>query len=190
MTISASPENEGGQIRTFLKKSFTTLKRSITVHRAMAFLLVVVLISSYWILFWSSEIDAFIVGHQTKRILGPLDRKIDVAESSGMAAARGLKDQRGRIIASAKNPSQFSDGYHRFLLPINRSYVDKLRRLNPSPVTQVIERVAARLNFISQFMLQRDADRGFLYGVFVTLLTAIVGIFLALQWWLRRKLKP
>ena len=89
---------------------------------------------------WSGDIDAALHKRQVARVLAPLDKKIAAAEAGQLSAAAGLKGQRERILQS------LGSGYHPYLLPENRIFADRLKKLNPRPFSAFIESVAAYLN--------------------------------------------
>lgn len=89
--------------------------------------------------FWLEDIDAMLHKRQTARVLAPLDKKIAAAEISQLSAATGLKGQREKILQSV------AQGYHPYLLPENRIFVDRLKRLNAHPFSGFVESVAGYL---------------------------------------------
>ena len=155
---------------------------SLTRRGVLAVLVSLVLISFYVVLYWSYDIDNLWVERQQKQILAPLEKKIAAAEKGGMAAAHGLTEQRRYIAeslaASKKNPGS----YHTRLLPENRIFVDRLRKINQQPTSSIMDNAAVWLTPLSQAMRGRDADRWFLYGFLYTLLVVLMGIRFYRRW--------
>jgi ferredoxin-type protein NapH len=166
----------------FLFRVNARLWASFTRRGVLAVLTSVVLVSFYVMLYWSYDIDTLISERQTSRIFAPLDKKIAAAEMGGLAAAAGLKDQKTKILQSINEPARFSGGYHPFLLPENRVYVDRLKKVRKQPVSAVLDGWAALLNPLSNFMRNRDADRWFLYGFLYTILVVLMGIRFYHRW--------
>lgn len=126
--------------------------------------------------FWAHDIDTRLAERRRAAILAPLDKKIAAAEAAGLAAAKGLKDQREKILQSVAEPAKFPGGYHAYLLAENRIYVERLRKVRERPFSMFADGSAAWLNPVSHLVRDRDADRWFLLGVISALLGAISGI--------------
>lgn len=163
-----------------LHRVWLRLDQSLTRRGVLAVLLSLVLINFYVLLYWSHDLDAVILAQREKKILEVLDRKI--AAARGLAAEQGLKDQRDFILKSYRETAALHGGYHRYLLPENRSFVDRLRKLNPAPLSYWVDRVAASLNPLSRLLRNRDSDRWFLYGFLYTLLVVVMGVRFYYRW--------
>lgn len=158
------------------------LSLSLSRRGILAFMLASVLISFYVLLYWSYDLDGLLSDYATARILAPLDKKIAAAESGGLAAAYGLRNQRQRILQNAAEPGKYETGYHPYLLPEYRHYVDAVKKINRQVLTSIIDGWAQRLNPLSLFLRNRDADRWFLYGGLYTLLVVLMGIRFYRRW--------
>lgn len=156
------------------------LWRSLTRRGLVGILLSVVLMGFYVLLYWSAEIDQLWAASSERRVLAALDSKI--AAAHGMAAEQGLKDQKAYILASYRDRSAFGDGYHRYLLPENRIFVDLLRKSGVGLVTRRVDDASAWLDPLSRVLRNRDADRWFLYGFLYTLLVVLMGIRFYRRW--------
>jgi NAD-dependent dihydropyrimidine dehydrogenase PreA subunit len=156
------------------------LWQSLTRRGVLGILLAAILISFYIVLYWSEDIDALWRASREKEILEPLERKISAAR--GLAAEQGLKDQKTYILDSYREPAAFGGGYHRYLLPEYRVFVDRLRKIHPAPVSARVEAAAAVLNPLSRALRNRDADRWFLYGFLYTVLVVVMGIRFYRRW--------
>lgn len=153
---------------------------SFTRRGLLGILLSFVLIGFYVVLYWSYDLDALWAEHQTQKILAPLHKKI--AAASGLAAETGLKDQLRYILASYQEPHRHPDGYHRYLLPEYRSFVDALRRSDMQPFSRRVDAAAHLLDPVSQLLRNRSADRWFLYGFLYTVLVVLMGIRFYRRW--------
>lgn len=162
-----------------LHRIFLRLKQSLTRRGILGILLSLVLISFYVLLYWSYDLDAMILAEREQKILEVLDRKI--AAAKGLAAEQGIKDQKAFVIASYRDRSSGTT-YHRYLLPENRIFVDRLRRLDPAPLSHLIDKAAALLHPLSWFLRNREADRWFLYGFLYTLLVVLMGLRFYRRW--------
>jgi NAD-dependent dihydropyrimidine dehydrogenase PreA subunit len=156
------------------------LWQSLTRRGVLGILLAAILISFYIVLYWSEDIDALWHASREKEILEPLERKISAAR--GLAAEQGLKDQKTYILDSYREPAAFGGGYHRYLLPEYRVFVDRLRKIHPAPVSARVAAAAAVLNPLSRALRNRDADRWFLYGFLYTVLVVVMGIRFYRRW--------
>lgn len=164
-------------MRQYWLRIHAILWQSLTRRGVLAVLASLVLTGFYVVLYWSYDIDALYVQRQQHQILSSLDKKIAVAERSGVAALRGLQDQKKFIFDSLS-----SGNYHAYLLPENRIFVDRLRRVHRQPVSALIDNAAKQLNPLSQLLRGRDADRWFLYGFLYTLLVVLMGIRFYRRW--------
>lgn len=162
-----------------LHRLFLRLKQSLTRRGILGILLSLVLISFYVLLYWSYDLDAMILAAREQKILEVLDRKI--AAAKGLAAEQGLKDQKAFVIASYREP-RFGQNYHPYLLPENRIFVDRLRRLDPAPLSHLIDKAASFLHPLSHFLRNRESDRWFLYGFLYTLLVVLMGVRFYRRW--------
>ncbi|GAB4424212.1 MAG: hypothetical protein OHK0011_04660 [Turneriella sp.] len=156
------------------------LWQSFTRRGLLGILLSLILISFYVLLYWSGDIDALWHAAREKEILEPLERKI--AAAAGLAAEQGLRDQKKYILASYRERTTFGSGYQRYLLPEYRVFVDRLRRIDPNPVSRWVDYASAMLNPLSLALRNRDADRWFLYGFLYTLLVVVMGIRFYRRW--------
>jgi NAD-dependent dihydropyrimidine dehydrogenase PreA subunit len=156
------------------------LWQSLTRRGILGIILTAILMSFYVLLFWSTDIDQLWVAAREKEVLAPLERKIQAA--TGLAAEQGLKDQKTYILSSYRDRAAFGDDYHRYLLPENRVFVDRLRRIDTAPVTRWVDRASSVLNPISQALRNRESDRWFLYGSLYTLLVVVMGIRFYRRW--------
>ena len=111
--------------------------QSLTRRGILGISLSAALISFYVLLYWSADIDQLWVSAREKEVLEPLDRKIQAA--IGLAAEQGLKDQKAFVLMSYRDRAVFGDSYHRYLLPENRVFVDRLRRTDAAPVTRWVD---------------------------------------------------
>lgn len=164
-------------MRQYWLRIHAILWQSLTRRGVLAVLASLVLTGFYVVLYWSYDIDALYVQRQQHQILSSLDKKIAVAERSGVAALRGLQDQKKFIFDSLS-----SGNYHAYLLQENRIFVDRLRRVHRQPVSALIDNAAKQLNPLSQLLRGRDADRWFLYGFLYTLLVVLMGIRFYRRW--------
>lgn len=166
----------------FLGAAGDRLWLSLTRRGILAVMVSVVLVSFYAVLYWSYDIDSLWTERQQRQVLAPLEKKIAAAEKGGLAAAQGLSDQRRFILesfeASKKNPGS----YHARLLPENRIFVDRLRKIHLQPTSALIDNAAQALNPLSHAMRGRDADRWFLYGFLYTLLVVLMGFRFYRRW--------
>ncbi|MBL8034357.1 MAG: hypothetical protein JNJ69_11680, partial [Leptospiraceae bacterium] len=105
-------------MRQYWLRIHAILWQSLTRRGVLAVLASLVLTGFYVVLYWSYDIDALYVQRQQHQILSSLDKKIAVAERSGVAALRGLQDQKKFIFDSLS-----SGNYHAYLLPENRIFV-------------------------------------------------------------------
>lgn len=111
------------------------------MRRTIFFILLPALLAGLFaVLIWSDDIDTALHKRQMARVLAPLDKKIAAAEAGQLSAATGLKGQRERILQS------LGGGYNPYLLPENRIFVDRLKKLNPHPFSAFIESIAVYLN--------------------------------------------
>lgn len=156
------------------------LWQGLTRRGLLGIILSCALISFYVLLYWSGEIDQLWAASHVNQVLAPLERKISAAR--GIAAEQGLKDQKSYILASYREQAAFGGGYHRYLLPEYRVFVDRLRNTSPAPVTSWVDRTSAVLNPVSHFLRNRDSDRWFLYGALYTLLVVSMGIRFYRRW--------
>lgn len=157
------------------------LWQSLTRRGILAWAFSLCFISFYVMLYWSYDLDGLLVSRQRQTILAPLVKKIAVAQAGNLAARHGLEGQLAHVVAGA-NKKTGANIYHAYLLPENRVFVDRLRSLQPQPVSAVIEGWAKYLNPFSQFMRNRDADRWFLYGFLYTILVVGMGIRFYRRW--------
>lgn len=129
-------------------------------------LLIVVLGAIFAVFYRAENIDAWQKERRETKILAALDQKIHAAEAAHLSAAAGLKDQRQRILQSVDAAKNYSDGYHPYLLPENRIYVDRLHRARPKhTLAKTLDTIAKPLQSLSVAITNRDADRWFLFGV-------------------------
>lgn len=156
------------------------LWQSLTKRGILGIFLSFVLIGFYVLLYWSGDIDQLWSASHERRVLEPLERKIVAAR--GLAAEQGLIDQKVYILASYRDRAAFADGYHRYLLPENRVFVDRLRKAQTAPVTRRVDDASALLNPLSMALRDRAADRWFLYGFLYTLLVVLMGIRFYRRW--------
>ncbi|MBX3722501.1 MAG: hypothetical protein KF713_11735 [Turneriella sp.] len=126
--------------------------------------------------FWAHDIDTRLAERRRAAILAPLNKKIAAAEIAGLAAAKGLKDQREKILQSVAEPAKFPGGYHAYLLAENRIYVERLRKVREHPFSAVADGASVWLNPVLRLLFDRDADRWSLFGFIGVLLAAVSGI--------------
>lgn len=126
--------------------------------------------------FWAHDIDALLAERRRAAILAPLDKKIAAAGAAGLAAAKGLKEQKEKVLQSVAEPAKFSGGYHAYLLAENRIYVDRLRKVREQPFSAFADGAALWLNPVSRLVRDRDADRWFLFGFICASFAAALGI--------------
>lgn len=157
------------------------LWQSLTRRGILAWAFSLCFISFYVMLYWSYDLDGLLVSRQRQTILAPLVKKIAVAQAGNLAARHGLEAQLAHVVAGA-NEKTDANIYHAYLLPENRVFVDRLRSLQPQPVSAAIEGWAKHLNPLSQLMRNRDADRWFLYGFLYTILVVGMGIRFYRRW--------
>ncbi|MFZ5627583.1 MAG: 4Fe-4S binding protein [Spirochaetota bacterium] len=156
------------------------LWESLTRKGILGILFSVILVGFYVLLYWSADIDQLWMASRERQVLEPLERKITAAQ--GLAAEQGLKDQKTYILSSYRDRAAFGGGYHRYLLPENRVFVDRLRTVHTAPVTRWVDNTSSLLNPLSVALRNRDADRWFLYGFLYTLLVVLMGIRFYRRW--------
>ncbi len=155
---------------------------SLTRRGILGWLLAMVFIAFYAMLYWSYDIDALVYQKQQQNVLAPLAKKLEAARAGNLAARHGIENQIAHVFASVAMQIDGKPGYHAYLLPENRVFVDRLRTLRPQPVSAVIEGWAAHLNPLSQVMRRSAADRWFLYGFIYTMLVVLMGIRFYRRW--------
>jgi len=143
-----------------------SVEAMLTKGGLIAALSVVVLAAIFTVFYRAENIDAWQKRQRETKILAALDRKIHAAEAAHLTAAAGLEDQKQKILQSVASAKSYSDGYHPYLLPENRIYVDRLRKAQPKhTLAKTLDTIAKPLQAMSVAILNRDADRWFLFGL-------------------------